>query len=256
MAMSHIVKSLEDQRAVTLFHFHQSSLGKLSAQIVHEVNTPLNSLGTIASHIKNAIPKEVLSEPLDKLFSQHDNTIKRISTTIGAIMRSSGDTRKPEPTPPNFELIAEDLYTLMSCRLRNEKVEFTILLPPQPKTECPYLNHSLVLQVLSTLVNNSFDAIVGAQDELPESHAWVRVTMNVSGTNLMIDVEDGGPRIPKKHIRNIFESGFSTKASGEKGYGLTMAREILTEAGGRIEYLPESPHTHFRATVPCNIKDV
>ena len=52
----------------------------------------------------------------------------------------------------------------------------------------------------------------------------------------IIRIEDSGPRIPKEHLRNVFDPFFSTKPTGRgTGLGLSVSRQILEMHGGTID---------------------
>ena len=54
---------------------------------------------------------------------------------------------------------------------------------------------------------------------------------------LRIEVEDGGPGIPEKHLPHIFERFYRVDVPGEpgSGLGLSVAKSIVEAHGGRIE---------------------
>jgi signal transduction histidine kinase len=61
---------------------------------------------------------------------------------------------------------------------------------------------------------------------------------------LVLRVEDNGPGIPQEALDKIFESGYTTRASGalrqggwlasHRGLGLSITRSIVKAAGGHI----------------------
>jgi signal transduction histidine kinase len=65
-----------------------------------------------------------------------------------------------------------------------------------------------------------------------------------------IDVIDNGPGIPAAEQARIFQAYFSTKKRGT-GLGLSMARQIVREHGGRIHVHSDPPHgTCFTILLP------
>ena len=110
---------------------------------------------------------------------------------------------------------------------------------------CPVrLNGEDMTRILVNLVRNSEQAMQGTGSikillsELPgekEGTPWVRLT-----------VEDSGPGFPAADLGRVFEKGFSThnvsprsgakirKSSGRRGQGLSIVRNLVEAAGGRI----------------------
>ena len=79
------------------------------------------------------------------------------------------------------------------------------------------------------LLINAAQAVAGAGTIEIETRAeppgWVTVT-----------IRDSGSGVEKEHLPHIFEPFFTTRKPGEaSGLGLTVAREVATRHGGRIE---------------------
>lgn len=80
-------------------------------------------------------------------------------------------------------------------------------------------------QAVINILKNSFDA-------MPEGGELRLLTKRLNG-NIEITIEDTGKGISKEHLRRIFDPFFSTKDMGI-GLGLSIARDIIVEHGGRI----------------------
>ena len=61
-------------------------------------------------------------------------------------------------------------------------------------------------------------------------------------------ISDNGPGIREDIADRVFERGVTTKA-GSRGFGLTIVKEIIDEAGGVIELDNESG-AEWRITIP------
>jgi signal transduction histidine kinase len=105
-------------------------------------------------------------------------------------------------------------------------------------------------RILVNLVKNAAEAMPAAGRialSLHEFHAGAERT-----PWLMLTIEDNGPGIPVEALDNIFDSGYSTRASGasgtgasaldspgnwpasHRGLGLSITRSIIESAGGSI----------------------
>jgi signal transduction histidine kinase len=68
---------------------------------------------------------------------------------------------------------------------------------------------------------------------------------------LQLTIEDNGPGIPEESLDKIFDSGFTTRATGaaanggwqpaHRGLGLSITRSIVEAAGGRIHAANRTP---------------
>ena len=74
---------------------------------------------------------------------------------------------------------------------------------------------------------------------------------------VVLRVEDTGPGIPEEHLDRVFDPFFTTK-DGRRGtgLGLSVARGIVEDHGGRIEIDGSRPGagggTCFRVTLPVD----
>jgi two-component system NtrC family sensor kinase len=93
-----------------------------------------------------------------------------------------------------------------------------------PKIEC---NVSQLNQVFLNLMNNAAQAI--------EADGKVTIRSSCENDGVRVDISDTGSGIPDEHLPHIWDSLYTTKAAGEgTGLGLTIAKSIVEEHGGRI----------------------
>jgi signal transduction histidine kinase len=96
-------------------------------------------------------------------------------------------------------------------------------------------------RIMVNLVKNAAEAMTGG--------GRIRITLRElpieTGATpwLALHIEDDGPGIPQESLDKVFESGYSTRASGansgawpavHRGLGLFITRSIVEAAGGRI----------------------
>ena len=84
-------------------------------------------------------------------------------------------------------------------------------------------------QVLLNLLLNAFEAMAEAT---PDTRV-VTVRTAHRGDAVEVAVSDGGSGIAPEPMRHLFDSFFTTKKDG-MGLGLSIARSIVEEHGGRI----------------------
>jgi signal transduction histidine kinase len=106
---------------------------------------------------------------------------------------------------------------------------------------------SEINQVWEKLVDNALDA-VGPQGN-------VTITATSRGDSVLVRIADDGPGIPEAIRTRIFDPFFTTKSVGQgTGLGLDMARRIVQNLGGDIDFTTQPGHTVFRVRLPATAK--
>ncbi len=88
--------------------------------------------------------------------------------------------------------------------------------------------HYLLMSILRNL-------LVNAQESLkPDTQGVIEIKAELSANTVVFTVRDNGIGIKDKHLKHIFEPGFSTKFSVttgniSRGFGLTLVRDIVEE---------------------------
>jgi two-component system sensor histidine kinase GlrK len=82
-----------------------------------------------------------------------------------------------------------------------------------------------------------------------------------SGTQLIIDVADNGPGIPKEDRENVFRAFYTGRAAAGisvkgTGIGLSVVLEFVTAHGGTVQIVDgEFPGAHFRIRMPRVVRN-
>lgn len=91
----------------------------------------------------------------------------------------------------------------------------------------------LLLQILVNLISNAVRAVV----ESPGSTRVIRIALGPSAEapgRITWRIEDSGVGIAPDHLARIFESGFTTKSSGQGGFGLHSSALAATRMAGSL----------------------
>ncbi len=103
-------------------------------------------------------------------------------------------------------------------------------------------------QVMINLISNTRKYCVNKRPVL-------KIRARLSGPDVELDFIDNGEGVPSTHRQMIFEkfARISDEAkAGSAGLGLAICREIMTNLGGSIEYLPGQGGAAFRLRLPQN----
>ena len=96
------------------------------------------------------------------------------------------------------------------------------------------VDEKLISQVLLNLVQNSFISTTSDNYISNKEHPFIKITACTDNNhNLIVEVEDNGPGIPKELYDKIFIPFFTTHEKGS-GIGLSLCRQIIQLHGGSI----------------------
>jgi sensor histidine kinase regulating citrate/malate metabolism len=103
--------------------------------------------------------------------------------------------------------------------------------------------------VVGNLVDNAFDAI--GQNGHDPAGGRVEVGIFEENGDVLVTVQDTGPGVPADVVGEMFERGFTTKASGNggRGLGLALTRSICLRRGGGVRVSNEDGAV-FAARLP------
>lgn len=216
-----------------------STLGMMSAELAHEINSPLMVIdGRLRILHNELLASEVKNEKLLK----NIEIIKRNSLRIQGIIRSFKTMSKSgeKDLLESFQLSAifDEMNDIVLQKLQDEQIHFTI---DNFSSEIKIVARRIqIVQVLTNLINNSMDAIKGS------AHPWIKVCSKVERNKILIYVTDSGSGILPEHVDLIFDPFYSTKGSEVgTGLGLSISKKIMKEHGGDLIYNASSLNTEF-----------
>jgi two-component system NtrC family sensor kinase len=202
-----------------------ATVGRMAAQIAHEVRNPLSSIGLNA---------ELLG---DELATEADEARRMVASIIGEVDRLTEITetylRFTRLPRPNLE--GEDLGGLVASVVamgRGEIVQEGITLDVDIAPDLPELpaDEAQLRQALINLVRNAREALASA----PTKRLGISVAHHRPSGRLLVRVSDSGAGIDRRDLGKIFDPFFSTKAQGT-GLGLALVQQIVVDHGGQID---------------------
>lgn len=235
-------KKIDQQHERLVLQTRLSTLGMMSAELAHEINSPLMVIDGRLRILYNEL--NTSHATTEKMYKNID-IIKRNSQRIQGIIKSfktmskSGENDAFEPIELGF--IFEEVKDLVMSKLTDEHIELKI--NDVNSDFWIEARRIQIVQVLTNLINNSMDAIKRSE------HPWIKISSEIKGDHIFISVTDSGPGIPAEHVDSIFDPFYSTKGSVEgTGLGLSISKKIMKEHGGDLVYNSDSPNTQFILT--------
>jgi len=205
---------------------------EFSANVSHELKTPLTSILGYAQLIENGMAKK--DETLRFAGEIHRNA-NRLLTLINDIIRLSeldGGAGEAEYADIDLFDIARACVDNLKATSREHKV--TIKLRGTHQTI--YGNRIMIEELVYNLCENAIKYNV--------KYGEVYVTVNMKNGVVFLSVKDTGIGIPHEHQERIFERFYRvdksrSKLLGGTGLGLAIVKHIVMQHGARIELKSE-----------------
>lgn len=204
-----------------------SAIGRLSAQISHEINNPLcaiqTSVNTIDYVVAHGGELKKIKDITNRITSEL-NRLTRLSRDILGFARPSKE--KLESVDING-LVNETVHFYRS-QLEEKKIEVSLNLDETiPKTTVP---SDKMKQIFSNITLN-------AQEAMATGGKLTISTRIMKERFIEVSFADTGNGIPPGIMKKIFEPFFTTKKEGGKGTGLGLytVKSIIEGLGGNID---------------------
>jgi PAS domain S-box-containing protein len=224
-------RQLKETHEKLLHQDKMSSLGKLSASVVHEINNPIAGILNLIMLMKRMVAEGAVDQREIEQFKQYLNLMEtetrrtsRIVSNLLAFARQS----KMEPKGLNLNRLIEQTLFLNSNHLKLDRIKVETRLDPN----LPDLvgSEDQLQQVFMNLVSNAAEAMeaTGGLLSIESKHLLME-------DKVQVKFRDTGPGIPEGNIPKLFEPFFTTKKKGKGvGLGLSVAYGIIQEHGGSI----------------------
>lgn len=196
-----------------------AALGRLSAEIAHEINNPLNTILLTAEQAL-LFPD---SEDVARAFKLIRDEVTRAGRITKNVLRLARGSAAKSPADLN-EVVTGAIE--LACRYIHADrltctMELALDLPPVA------INATAIEQVIVNLLKNAAEAGGGPV------HVIVRTAKSTNG--VLITIADDGPGIRPSQFRNLFTPFVSTKRdTGGTGLGLSICRRIIADHGGKL----------------------
>ena len=193
-----------------------AAIGRIAAQITHEIRNPLSSISLNAEELGERAPEA--RDLCDAIVREVD----RLTAITEEYLRFA---RLPKPQIQRADLndTVRDLLDFVRPELEASGVRVAVSLSPElPRV---LADVAQLRQLLLNLLRN-------AREAMP-SGGSLRVATRGGEGLVEVEIRDTGPGIPPERMARIFDPFFTTKARGT-GLGLAMAHEIAQEHGGQL----------------------
>lgn len=214
-----------------LVHSDQlASMGKLAANLAHEIHNPLSVIKIYVDFLEQS------GYPLEKrkeAFEAIKNNITRVNRLIKSIL-SFARQEKPKKELVDVAAVLKNTLEMTTHfkRFRNLSIRTEI----EPDLPLVLADQHRLSQVFVNLLSNARDAV-------GETDGDLFVGCRREGEDLLVEFRDTGKGIKECDLPNIFTPFFTTKGPGQgTGLGLSISYGIIQEHGGSIDVESREGH--------------
>jgi len=225
-------RQLKETHAKLLHQDKMSSLGKLSAAVVHEINNPIAGILNLVMLMKRMLAEQALGpkdiEQFNFFLNLMETETRRIGRIVSNLLAFSRQSKLVMKRVNVNQLIERTLLLNASLLVIANVKSDTRLDASLPKVVG---TEDQLQQVLMNLVSNAVQAME------PRDGGLLRIETKLSQSRnkVLIKVKDNGIGIPEENMPKLFEPFFSTKKKGKGvGLGLSVVYGIIQEHGGSI----------------------
>ena len=201
---------------------------EFTANVSHELKTPLQSISGYAELLKNGMVKPDDKEMFfDRIYSEAQRMITLVDDIIGLSRLDEGDADMIREETDLYALSEENIRILQNAA-DNAKVTLTL-----SGTSAKLLG---VVHLLSEIVYNLCDNAIKYNRE----NGSVSVEVNENEKEVILSVSDTGIGIPEEHIERVFERFYRvdkshSKEVGGTGLGLSIVKHAAKLHDASVE---------------------
>jgi signal transduction histidine kinase len=212
--------SIETQLDVIIAQERMAALGRLAANIAHQINNPLQTItGALDAHSDFSD-----TGPVDPYLKTAYEKTAYLSDIVRSIIQFVHRGNIPHAEVDVNECV-KSVLPLIDDRVRTNNVSVGLHLAASlPPVQA---SRSDLPQVITNLIENACDAMPHGGDLLIET------AIDSDREHAIIRISDTGIGISKSQMTRLFEPFYTTKQNGT-GFGLAIAYSIIERNNGRL----------------------
>ena len=206
--------------------FAERNRKEFTANVTHELKTPLQSIIGSAELLENGLVKP---EDTGRFVGNIRNEATRLVSLINDIIRLSQLDENNEPATETVELteVAKEVVEVLTVSAAKRNVE--LIIEGEPQTIFGVRRY--IYEIIYNLCDNAI--------RYNKDGGKVTVDLKNNDSNIILSVSDTGIGIPAEHQSRIFERFYRvdkshSKETGGTGLGLSIVKHAVTYHGGKV----------------------
>ncbi|HEY0763582.1 MAG TPA: ATP-binding protein [Pyrinomonadaceae bacterium] len=217
-----------------------ATLGRVAAQVAHEVRNPLAGLLLYSEHLKGKLDGKVSAgdaQLIDKIIE----TINHLTATTEQILNYARPVTLALKTV-DLNDVARDALQLLSTEISAHDIETVLELDSSPVAGM--LDEASIRAATLNLMLNAVQAM--------SNGGQLTISTGRDGRKMWMAIGDTGVGMSPERIKQIFEPFNTTKSRG-LGLGMPYAQKVIQQHGGRIAVeSQQGKGTQVKIELPAN----
>ncbi len=209
-----------------------AALGRLTANIAHEIRNPLSAI----SHAAQLLGEDTHDAAQARLTGIIENNARRLDRLVEEVLTLN---RRDRLNPVSFD--AATLGALIDELRQTEEIPPDAVIVSMPDTLHFQFDPDHLRQIVWNLMRNAWRYSRKQAGSL-------RFSAQTPGDGVQLDIKDDGPGLSPEHQGKLFEPFFTTDAQGT-GLGLFLARELAEANHATLAYVPGTDGACFRLSL-------
>ncbi len=219
------LKNLERERAEVE---HWAKLGRMVGGIAHQFRNPVASIGGYANRLRKQGASVRMGQSYINQILQETAKLESVLQRVEEYVQFSRSVFQRE----NIQELVKTALDHLPDQAVEKKDSIQLDMDGVVGDGQAFVDRKRLIKALIYVLENSLEAVhlnPSSQAKRP-----IKVALFDDGESVRIMISDRGQGIAKKDLGQIFDPFFSTRAE-HAGLGLTFARRVLEEHGGKIQ---------------------
>lgn len=212
------------------------------SNMTHEIRTPLNAIVGFSDLIRETTSPEERDEYTQIIWKNTEQLTLLVNNMLDLSKIEAGYVEPDCDEEVDISDLFKNIESAVRVHFNNPEVQ---LLFDHPYESClVYLNRKCAMQVTNNLIDNALKYT---------REGYIKVGYQYSNKSICFYVEDTGIGISNEKLELIFNKFEKVNDFVQgAGLGLALCREIVRNAGGKIEVnSKKGKGSTFRAWLPC-----